>query len=103
MKKKQTKETKEEILEETLALEQEKESAKVDMGHSTSLVLSHGTIQYISSGDDPKVDNSLVKVTVHYPKDFTGARYLTDGKTYEVSKATAELFIEKGIAQSGSH
>jgi len=89
----QTENANEELVEENKAAStaQPKADILVDAGTVTYQVIS-------SSATPNQEDKRLVKMTVKYPEDFKGKRYLKDGATIAVSPETAEQFEKKGIA-----
>lgn len=46
----------------------------------------------------PHADANVVKVKIQYPEDYKGKKFFADGVVQEVSKETAGIFLEKGIA-----
>lgn len=63
--------------------------------------ISTGSVVFLTNQDaaeNVKVLN-VVKVRIQYPDNYTGNKRLKNGKVYEVSPATAEILIAKGIAK----
>jgi hypothetical protein len=72
-------------------------SASVD---SSPMELSAGATSVVISSSHPvPVDHSLVTVKVSYPENFKGKKYMAEGKEYQVSAQSAQMFVELGIAQ----
>lgn len=87
----------EQLGEEQVSSEQE---ATTVSQSSKSLVLSTGAIQYMSSGDEPRVDKSLVNVEIHYPAEYPKKkRYHKEGGVYPMSAESAKIIVDKGIGK----
>lgn len=50
---------------------------------------------------NPAEDPELISVTIKYPKDYSGKKFLSEGIHY-VSKESAATFISKGITEGVS-
>jgi hypothetical protein len=73
---------------------------EVDTTIESALTTETSEVTFMSSGNEkPAIDTSLVKIKVSYPKDFEGEKYMKEGMIYQVSKESAQLFVDKKIAK----
>ena len=63
--------------------------------------LVEATTKVVSSASSgrPVADNSLVKIVIEYPKKWQKEKFYKDGDIREVSRESANTFIEIGIAK----
>jgi hypothetical protein len=88
------------VAEDTVPHSQPTVEATATVTHD-NLEMTVGTASTtVITKEVPKqVDAGLVKVLISYPEGYAGTKYLQNGKTYEVSKESADLFVSKGIGQ----
>src|SRR5262245_22022216 len=84
---------------QTTAVEQQpaakpKGDEELELGTVRSTIVSSSR-----SRAEDLVDKRLVKVKIKYPEGYKGPRHMKDEKEYSVAKETADLFIQRGIAE----